>query len=64
MCPLTIECTGTAEQIFTFFRMLENFDRLVCFEEVQMENDKDFGAMLKLNAKANVYYQPKKTGNS
>lgn len=62
--PLRIECKGTLEQIFSFFQTLEGFDRLICFEEVQLENDKDFSAVLKLNAKANVYYQPQKTGSS
>lgn len=61
--PLTIECKGTLEQIFTFFRMLEAFDRLICFEQVQLDNDKDFSALLKLNAKAYVYYRPLKTGS-
>ncbi|MBL7214459.1 MAG: type 4a pilus biogenesis protein PilO [Phycisphaerae bacterium] len=62
--PLKIECEGTLQQIFTFFQLLEGFDRLICFEEIQLENDKDFNAVLKLNAKANVYYQPQKTGSS
>lgn len=62
--PLKIECTGSLQQIFSFFQLLEGFDRLICFEEVQLENDKDFNAVLKLNARANVYYQPSKTGNS
>ena len=62
--PLKIECKGTLQQMFTFFQLLENFDRLICFEEVQLENDADFSAILKLSAKANVYYQPKKTGSS
>lgn len=62
--PLKIECTGTLQQIFSFFQMLEEFDRLICFEDVQLENDKDFKAVLKLTAKANVYYQPSRTGSS
>lgn len=62
--PIKIECTGSLQQIFLFFRLLEDFDRLICFEEVQLENDKDLSAALKLNAKANVYYQPAKSGSS
>lgn len=59
--PLKIECTGTLQQIFTFFQSLEKFERLICFEEVQLKNDNDLSAMLKLNARANVYYKPLQT---
>jgi Tfp pilus assembly protein PilO len=62
--PLRIECRGSLEQMFTFFQKLEKFERLISFEDVQLENSRDFDAELKLNAKANVYYQPSKSGNS
>lgn len=56
--PLTIECMGTYDQIFMFFQSLESMDRLIRIDEVKLENDSDFRATLKLNAKANIYYQP------
>ena len=56
--PLTLECKGSLEQIFAFFQSLENMDRLIRIEEVTLENDTDFNAVVKLKAKANVYYQP------
>ncbi len=62
--PLKIECRGTLEQMFTFLQKLEKLDRLVCFEEIQLENSSDFSAVIKLNAKAKVYYQPEKADNS
>ena len=61
--PLRIECRGSLDQMFMFFQKLENFDRLVCFEDVQLENSSDLDAEIKLNAKANVYYKPSKAGN-
>lgn len=61
--PLAIECSGTFEQIYAFFRSLESMDRLISIDEVKIENDSDFMALLKLNAKANVYYQPVETDN-
>ena len=66
MCciPLKIECRGTLEQMFAFLQKLEGFDRLVCFEEIQLENSSDYSAVIKLNAKAKVYYQPEKADNS
>ena len=61
--PLTLECQGSLEQLFAFFQAMENMDRLVRFEEVKFENDSDFSAVVKLNAKANVYYQPDNRDN-
>ena len=62
--PLTLECRGSVEQLFAFFQAMENMDRLVRFEEVKFENDSDFKAIVKLNAKANVYYQSDDEGKS
>jgi len=62
--PLTLECRGSLEQLFAFFQAMENMDRLVRFEEIKFENDSDFNAVVKLNAKANVYYEPDDKGNS
>lgn len=59
--PLTIECKGSLNQLFSFFRDLESFDRLIRFEEIQFENDTDFTGFVKMNAKANIYYQPEST---
>ena len=56
--PLTLECRGTLEQLYAFFEAMEKMDRLIRIEEVKFENDNDFNAVVKLNAKANVYYQP------
>lgn len=61
--PLSIECEGTLEQVFQFFQSLENFDRLVRVEEVQLENSAEFDATVRLNATANVYYQPDNPDN-
>lgn len=57
MIPLSIECTGTFEQIFGFFRDLETFDRLIRMEEIQLKNDKDLSGRLNLSARAQVFYQ-------
>ena len=61
--PLAFECRGSLEQVFAFFQALENMERLIRIEEVKLENDSDFNAAVKLNAKASVYYQSDKRGN-
>lgn len=62
--PLTIECKGTAEQMFAFFQSLENMDRLIRVDEVRFENDSNYSGCIKLTAKASVYYQPSPVRNS
>lgn len=62
--PLTLECQGTLDQLFAFFKALENTDRLVRIEEVVLEHNNAFDAVVKLNAKANVYYQSDDAGES
>jgi len=56
--PLTLECKGSLEQLFAFFEAIENMDRLIRIEEAIFENDSELNAVVKLTAKANVYYQP------
>lgn len=62
--PLTLECKGSVKQLFTFFKAMEDMDRLVRFEKIKIENDSDFNAVVKLTVKANVYYQPENKDNS
>jgi type IV pilus assembly protein PilO len=61
--PLTLECQGSLEQLFAFFQAMENMDRLIRFEEVKLENGTDLNAVVKLYAKASVYYQSESKGN-
>lgn len=61
--PLTIECSGSFEQMFEFFQSLEKLDRLVRLEEIDLKNSNDFDATMKLNAKANIFYQSKTPDN-
>lgn len=55
--PLTIECRGSLEQIFSFFRAIEGMDRLIRVEDVSLENGPEFEADLTMKAKVSVYYQ-------
>lgn len=55
--PLEIQCRGTFEELFQFFRSLEQYDRLIRFEEVHLSNDETFTGQLTLKAQACVFYQ-------
>jgi Tfp pilus assembly protein PilO len=56
--PLTIECKGSMQQIFAFFRSLEEINRLIRIEQVTLDRGTDLESGVKLKAQANVYYQP------
>lgn len=56
--PLTLACTGRMRDIYAFFRAIEQWDRLIRFEQVEFTNDSAFSGSVKLNAKAQLYYQP------
>jgi hypothetical protein len=55
--PLTLACSGTTQDIYAFFRTIEQWDRLIRFEQVELSNDNTFGGCVKLIAKARLYYQ-------
>ena len=62
--PLTLECQGSLEQLFEFFQELENMHRLVHIKEAEFESSDKYDSIVKLNAKASVYYQPEKGDKS
>ena len=55
--PLEIQCSGTFEDFFEFFRSLEQFDRLIRMEDVHIRNDANVSGQLTLHANARVFYQ-------
>ena len=60
--PLKIRCSGALSQIFEFFRSIEQLDRLIRVEHLDLAGDKDFSGYVTVNAQANVYYQTAQTG--
>jgi len=55
--PITIQCSGTLEQLFEFLKSLDGFERVIRIEKLQLLNDQDFSGQAKLRADAKVYYQ-------
>lgn len=56
--PITLACSGTMQDIYAFFQAIEQWDRLIRFEQVELTNDTTFSGSVKLNGKAHLYYQP------
>jgi Tfp pilus assembly protein PilO len=55
--PVSMQCKGGVEQIFEFFKSLQNLDRLVRIEQIKLVNDRDFTGEVSMQTKAVVYYR-------
>jgi Tfp pilus assembly protein PilO len=60
---LDIQCSGALPKIFDFIRSLEQMDRLVRIEQMELTNDKNLSGQLTLSAKAEAYYRTPETIN-
>lgn len=58
--PVEMCGKGRLAQIFEFYKSLQNLDRLVRIEQVQLRNSKDFSGQVSMQMKAVVYYRPQK----
>ncbi len=59
--PISIQCTGNLNHVYELFNSLGELDRLIRIEHIQLLNNKDFNGIVKMQAKANVYYKPIRT---
>ena len=55
--PVNIQCRGSLEQIFRFYRQLQDLDRLVRIERVKLANDSDFAGEVRTETMAIIYYR-------
>ena len=60
LIPINMQCSGNLHEIFSFFKSLENFERVIRIESISMvgSNKEDSTGDIKLTANANVYYRP------
>lgn len=66
MCiPVRIQCKGTTDQLFEFFKSLQKVERLVRIERVQLKNNLEMDGLVAMDARVNIYYrQSKQQGGS
>jgi Tfp pilus assembly protein PilO len=55
--PVDIKCEGTLSQVFRFLRSLEDIDRRIRFENVELTTDRTFGGAVNLHARVYIYYK-------
>lgn len=54
--PIDMQCKGTLQQLFAFYKAFQNADRLVRIERVSFDNDINYSGKLQMKAKAIIYY--------
>ena len=57
--PITMNCKGELNQVFSFFESLQGLERSVRIEHVKLTNEKDFSGIVNLQTKAIIYYRNK-----
>lgn len=60
--PVSMKCKGKLARIFEFYRSLQQLDRLVRIEQVELVNDKNFTGEVSMQTQAVIYYRPKAGG--
>lgn len=53
--PITIECSGNTDQVFAFFRSLENVDRLLRIDSLEIQRLEGMHNAIKVNMTSKVY---------
>lgn len=54
--PITMECKGNSEQIFNFFRDVEDSERQFKLEQLQIQNE-NYGGDVRMIATGNIFYR-------
>ena len=55
--PITVQCSGRLEQLFSFYRDLESAQRLIGIDQIQLENDPNISGQVSMNTQLTIYYQ-------
>lgn len=55
--PITLKCSGSTSQIFEFFMSLQELERLIRIERVQLKNDSESSGRVTMTAEAKVYHR-------
>ena len=55
--PVDIKCEGSLEQVFRLVRSLEDIDRKLRFENVELTADRNFSGLVSLHSRVYIYYK-------
>jgi Tfp pilus assembly protein PilO len=57
--PVDMQCKGRLAQIFEFYKGIQELERLIRIEKVNLTNDADFSGQVSMRAKVVIYYRLK-----
>jgi Tfp pilus assembly protein PilO len=60
--PINMQCSGNLREVFSFFKSLEDFERVIRIEDLSLVGDSEGRGQIKVTANANVYYRPVGSG--
>jgi len=62
--PISMQCEGQLEQIFGFFKSLQELNRAVRIVGIELNNDSQFSGQVSMQTKTYIYYcaQPEQEG--
>jgi len=55
--PVDIKCEGSLRQVFGLLRSMENVERSIRFETVELTTDRSFSGSVSLHSKVYIYYK-------
>ncbi len=56
--PIDVQCKGKLAQFLEFYKQLQELDRLVRIERIELVSDCDFSSEVSMRAKMVIYYRP------
>ena len=56
--PVSMQCKGGLNQIYEFYKQVQELDRMVRIEQVELTNDRGLGGEVSMKTKAIIYYRP------
>ena len=55
--PVKMQCKGTLLNMYEFLNSLQNLDRLMRIEQLQLKNDQELSGTISMIAVGNIYYR-------
>jgi len=59
--PVHMNCSGTLDGVFGFFRDLQGLRRLIRIEKVTLRNSPEFGGTVTMQTEAMIFYRPEES---
>ncbi|MBN2457031.1 MAG: type 4a pilus biogenesis protein PilO [Sedimentisphaerales bacterium] len=55
--PISMRCRGTLNQVYEFYKSLQNLDRMVRIKNIRLSNNSEFSGSIIMQTTAAIYYK-------